>query len=288
MSKALKFIYAGQNERPVRPINFRGRELGGLGLVDPIVKSKALLIKSMYKELIQRGCNLNDRDSYKDIYGYTDAFSEVVKAGVSMSSTCDIYGFLMEAVISRNNSVIPSRCEKRSKNIKWSVAWRNWSGLKGVDAEEYEFSWKLQQDLLKVGARLHRPNADRRCMADIGGLFCQEIETREHLFIGCERVKECSRGCLKILREYLGKEILGRDFIHLAFNHRNKRRLNSAVWFAVKVMYKIFTGRIFNRMQLLIEIIKEIDWNLDLNRKVGTKKDLQDMRNIIESNFQIN
>ena len=50
LSKALKFIYAGENEMPVRPLNFRSKSLGGIGLINPILKSKALLIKNMYKD----------------------------------------------------------------------------------------------------------------------------------------------------------------------------------------------------------------------------------------------
>ena len=34
-SKVMNFIYLGENERPVPPINFRGRDKGGLGLIDP-------------------------------------------------------------------------------------------------------------------------------------------------------------------------------------------------------------------------------------------------------------
>ena len=45
LSKALDFIYAGENEKPVRPLNFRDKLSGGLGLINPIVKAKALLIK---------------------------------------------------------------------------------------------------------------------------------------------------------------------------------------------------------------------------------------------------
>ena len=282
LSKALKFIYAGENERPVRPINFRDKKIGGLGLVNPFIKAKALLIKNMHREFLNIGCDVNDRDSYRNIYGYTEELSKCIKAGVSMNSARDIYGFLINDVICRNNSVIPSRSEKRSENVKWRIAWQNLAGLRGVDAEEYEFAWKLQQDLLKIGARIHRQNAERRCLAVLGGVYCQEVETREHFFIGCERVKECNRSCLKILGDYLGKEILQTNLIHLAFNHRNKQRLRCAVWFAVKTMYKIYTSRIFNKVQLLRELIKEIDWNIKLNRKLGSRQDLIDLRSLIE------
>ena len=41
LSKAIDFIYAGENEKPIRPLNFRNTSNGGLGLTNPIVKSKA-------------------------------------------------------------------------------------------------------------------------------------------------------------------------------------------------------------------------------------------------------
>ena len=45
--KVLNFIWAGQNERPVRALNFRAKYLGGLGLMCPNTKSKACYL-SMY------------------------------------------------------------------------------------------------------------------------------------------------------------------------------------------------------------------------------------------------
>ena len=48
LAKALDFIYAGENERPVRSLNFRPTERGGLGLTHPKIKAKAFLIKNMY------------------------------------------------------------------------------------------------------------------------------------------------------------------------------------------------------------------------------------------------
>ena len=47
LSKAIDFIYAGENEKPIRPLNFRNTSNGGLGLINPFVKSKALLVKNM-------------------------------------------------------------------------------------------------------------------------------------------------------------------------------------------------------------------------------------------------
>ena len=45
LGKALDFICSGENYRPVRAINFRPRYFGGLWLLNPILKARALMVK---------------------------------------------------------------------------------------------------------------------------------------------------------------------------------------------------------------------------------------------------
>ena len=45
----MNFIYAGENERPVRAWNFRPTKFGGLGLVEASVKARALLLRNLIK-----------------------------------------------------------------------------------------------------------------------------------------------------------------------------------------------------------------------------------------------
>ena len=53
------------------------------------------------------------------------------------------------------------------------------------------FIWKLQQDMLPVGARLHRRNAEKRCLEELASnRTCLALQTREHVFIECESVAE--------------------------------------------------------------------------------------------------
>ena len=68
----------------------------------------------------------------------------------------------------------------------------------------------------------------------------------------------------------------------LSFNHRDKRKLCGGLWFAVKSMYNIYMKKYLNKSQLLREIVKEVNWNLDLNRKIGSLKYAQHLKNIIE------
>ena len=50
MKACMNFIYAGENERPVRALNFRPVKFGGLGLVEVSMKARALLLKNMLKK----------------------------------------------------------------------------------------------------------------------------------------------------------------------------------------------------------------------------------------------
>ena len=54
------------------------------------------------------------------------------------------------------------------------------------------------------------------------------------------------------------------------------------MWFAVKMLYKIYLDRVRNNCQLLMEILKEIEWNIKLNRKIGSQNDMLRIKGCIE------
>ena len=105
--------------------------------------------------------------------------------------------------------------------------------------------------------------------------MCTELETREHVMYECESVVDVFNTFKGILENTLGKVVSAEEVIHLSFNYRCKRRLVVAVWFAVKVLYLMYQKNNRNKMQLLREIIKEIEWNLELNRKIGSFNDMR-------------
>ena len=60
-----------------------------------------------------------------------------------------------------------------------------------------------------------------------------------------------------------------RDILEVSFfNHMCKNRLAVVLWFAVKVLYLMYHKNNRNKVQLLCDMSKEIDWNLDMNRKI--------------------
>ena len=156
LNRVLQFIYTGENERPVRAVNFRKKEQGGLGLIHPVWKARAFLVKNMQKEFLNTGKNIEETIEVKKIYGYTENFVSVVKADLADANVKSIYNHLMREVLEKNGSLIPSRNEKKVSGIKWKVVWKNLNLLKGITASERVFAWKCTQDMLEVGDRIHR------------------------------------------------------------------------------------------------------------------------------------
>ena len=282
LSKALAFIYAGENEKPVHSLNFRNTLKGGLGLTHPGTKAKALLLRSMYRELLSLNGNIYDPDKIESLYGHKNDFIYIIENGLSTSPAKAIYDCLIEQVTHRNDSLIPSRNEKRAINIKWGVVFKNLKFLRGVNAEERCFAWKLTQDMLPVGSRIHRRNAERRCLAqlDNGGL-CQEIQNLEHVFRSCSAVMESYAMIIQVLDRFIERSVSYENLVHLSFNHRNKMKLKCALWFAVKILFLIFIKKYFNKIQLLRECIKEIDWNLNMSRNIGSIVEMIRLKDIM-------
>ena len=234
--KVLNFIWAGQNERPVRALNFRAKYLGGLGLMCPSTKSKAFLIKNMFKDYLVLGGSL---DKVGSLYGHKSDFKRVLNSGVDLKNIKQIYEHLMHDVCYRNGSLIPSRAEKRSTGVKWKIAWKNLQQTRGVTAQEKYFQWQVQQDMLPIGERLHRPGAEKRCLSVMeNDKVCTQINNRQHVLLSCPSLGE---NLVKvILSDFLDRSISDQEILHFSFNHRSKKRLNIAVWFAVKMLCWIY------------------------------------------------
>ena len=68
-------------------------------------------------------------------------------------------------------------------NVKWNISWKNLKILSGVNAEEKEFVWKVIQDMVPVGRRIHKKNVERRCLKVLpSGNECQVIPDLRHVF----------------------------------------------------------------------------------------------------------
>ena len=254
-----------------------------MGLIHPVIKAKALLVKNMYRELLSIQGNIHDLEKINQVYGYTEDFMDIIEKGLCTSPSKNIYDHMVKEVTHRNGSLIPSRREKKISNVKWGLVFKNFKLLSGITAEERCFAWKLSQDMLAVGKRIFRRNAERRCLAILAdGSLCEEIQDLDHAFKNCGTVVETYDMIVQVLNRLTERNISSDLLLHLAFNHRKKQTLKCGLWFAVKTMYCIFNKKMFNKAQMLKDMIKEIDWNLRLNRKVGSASEMVKLKRILD------
>ena len=85
------------------------------------------------------------------------------------------------------------------------------------------------------------------------------------------------------LSKFLEKDVTFVEVIHLAFSHRNEKKLRIAVWFAVKWLYKMWISKNDNKVQLMMEMLKEIDWNIKMKRFSRAHAELSELREILEN-----
>jgi hypothetical protein len=86
-----------------------------------------------------------------------------------------------------------------------------------------------------------------------------------------------------ILSDFLERPVSEEEILHFSFSHRNKKRLKLALWFAVKMLFLIYSRKCMNKMQLLAEIQKEIQWNLNM-RKFGSHSEVIALKECILQN----
>jgi len=185
---------------------------------------------------------------------------------------------MVKGIVEKNGSLIPSRSEKRNENIKWNVTWKNLKMFKGITAEEKMFGWKVTQDMVAVGRRIHR-KVDKRCLRNIPSKGeCQIIPDLTHHLAECEAVKNGFEAIKEIVENMLEKKVETKNIILLNFKHRKRKRLKLVLWFVVKSLYLIHLQKFFNKDQLLCEIRKEVDWNLKNMRIIGALDDMKLLR----------
>ena len=125
--------------------------------------------------------------------------------------------------------------------------------------------------MLPVGNRIHRKNAERRCLKVLeNNQICIEVQTLQHWFASCPMVRNVYEWGYEVCSFFLEWSVFFYEIIHFSFNQRNKKELICALWFDVKVMFKKFHDKSLNKTQILRSIIKEIEWNLYMNRKLGS------------------
>ena len=280
--KILRFLYKGENERPVQSLNYRGSSKNGLNLVHPIAKSKSLLLKSMIREFNLKSISVVNDELSQNLYGYQNELIQLAKCGKIGLNAKALYEECLNEFICRGSSLIPSRIEKKSFGIKWKNSYKNVSNVKCLSPLERDFLFKFVNDLLPVGARLHS-QANKNCKRKIfDGTICDLFETREHFFRDCTEINESFLSFKEIVESFLNIKIRNKDIFSLSFMISDKKKCFLATWFLVKCFYYIYDSSCMDCFTILTHVSKEID--ILIKNYYGTKRCnlLQDLSSEID------
>ena len=77
-----------------------------------------------------------------------------------------------------------------------------------------------------------------------------------------------------------------KNLMYLDINQRKKSKLKIVLWFVVKFLYAAHMKRIFNKKQLYMEILKELEWNIIQMRRIGSLNEMRDLKEIIEKEIK--
>ena len=235
----------------------------------------------MYREYTKKGLKIVDVRGINNLYGFTKEFIECLSQTFDMRVSRNIYTKLLEKVIFKNGSLIPSRAEKTLNGIKWSITWKNLK-MVGLDANEKSFAWKMVQDMLPIGKRIHRDKAEKRCLRKLNDIsFCEVIPDLRHFFVECPVVEQAFLKLQEIVCNFLQRDILDKNLISLDFNHRNKKKVKIMVWLVTKWLYNIYMNKIFNKTNLLAEMRKQLNWNIQQLRKIGALDEMKLVLNLL-------
>ena len=147
--------------------------------------------------------------------------------------------------------------------------------LQGITLDEMDFAWKVFQDILAVGNRIHR-NVEKRCLRKSrNDEECQVIPDLYHALTECESVKNTFNEIKGIVESFLNRRIESKNLIFLDFSHRKRKRLKLTLWFVVKSLYLMHVKKFFNKDQLIGEMRRELDWNILMARVVGSLDDME-------------
>ena len=276
-SRALNFIYAGENERPIRPLNFRKKGQGGVGLIHPRIKSEAFLIKGLGKSRIGQGNLIKEvpKEIRKD-------FEMIQREGILFEGVGEIYNRLLNKIIYKNMSLIPSRNERRVRGVRWRSTWRNLGIMQGLDPEEKCLAWKISQDMVDVGQRRHRAGAKKNCQRILdSGEECGQLETLQHCLLDCAQIQEQTRDLMQGLSSLMGCQVSVKQVLNLSIRHRKCSRLKVALWLIVKIFSKSFKADLMKKVSVWKEVLKDFQ-SLDRAQvRLGDEKDIEKMISVI-------
>ena len=258
--KAHNLLYRGELERPVAAVNFRPKELLGLGLVHLPTKCKSLIMRSMFKEFQKKKMQLINGSYSEFLYGHKAELLQLLKTYSESPSAKELYQLFLGKVIFRGDILVPSRMEKKFSEVTWQKSFHNYKGGKFLNPKEREFHFRFVHDLLHLGARRHVKGSDKTCRRFDLGLKCDVMETRRHFFMECPPVHDLFCVLTEILQNFVKQRVTVEEIFTISFRCKDQSRNVIGVWFLIKVFFCVLHEENEGTEPILNKIVNGIDW----------------------------
>ena len=142
------------------------------------------------------------------------------------------------------------------------------------------------QDLLPVKGRIHRVNAEKRCLRKLATGDCQSIQDRTHFFISCNAASTSFKMLKEILWIYLNKKVFELEILHLSFAVSNKNRTRVGIWFALKFMYLQFMENLLDGREILLKIRYDIDEYKRVDASIYKSREFRDLEEVVDTSLR--
>ena len=280
------FIFAGVNERPVRAICYRPKEMAGLNLTCVLNKSRTFMVKNMFIE-IEENDELGNADM--EVYGNKPDKEKILRKGIHTKSIKGIYQYFLQEKIGTFENPIESRAEKKNPEIDWKNAWKNWTLSRGVTAELKYFGWCLIQDMVHVPSRNHRRGANKFCQNLI---YDQELDEMDvcghfgdlkHTLAECQVSRDKFSELKAILEIFLQKTITMDQIFFLSFRHFDKRKRKMAIWIIINSLFYIFKHKESSGADMLRVLKQDLRFHLMRERGFVPKIYISGIMEILEN-----
>ena len=155
-----------------------------------------------------------------------------------------------------------------------------------MNAHEKEFAWKLTQDMLYIGRRIHRANVEKECKNEIGNMgLCKEIPDLLHTFVTCDGVKDLYGEVVRIIEKVFNVSIKAEEMITMSFMDRNIMKMRLMLWSVIKILYGIYMK--VGRTDLFIGLLRDLEWIQQNNLRIGTVEMMRTLGDEVKKNYWI-
>lgn len=246
------FIWRGHILRVARDQLYLDYTKGGLRLIDPEAKCKALFIRNLLLE------EENYLLEYVQKAQLTRNGREWIEIGSELinNSICESTNMLYNFFINRRNICI--KAEMDYPDVNWVLLWTNWSS-NWLCSDDKSNLFMLFNDVIPNKEKLTKYGIGR--IPDFNCDTCRTPDNNFHRIVECRKTVEIREWVSDIIRNKLHLEFVNLDEILAWFVPEKNSRLKAAMWLAVHSISYMVRQKHSLSLYWFKKSIRDIRWN---------------------------